>query len=90
MLVFFAPMENINKLAVTRDSDKFMLRLPGGMRERISSAAKDSGRSMNAEIVARLQGSFEPSLASLNWLDLVKILEEEARKRGTTISITVG
>lgn len=38
--------------------DKFMLRLPDGMRDRIAQAAKSNGRSMNAEIVGRLGGSF--------------------------------
>jgi hypothetical protein len=42
-----------------RDSDQFLLRLPDGMRERILSAAEVNGRSMNAEIIARLKTSFE-------------------------------
>jgi hypothetical protein len=46
-------------LAVTRDSDKFMLRLPDGLRERIAAAAKSSQRSMNAEIVARIVASLD-------------------------------
>lgn len=41
-----------------RDSDKFMLRFPEGMRDRISEAAKANGRTMNAEIVHRLEKSF--------------------------------
>lgn len=45
--------------SVGRESDKFMLRLPDGMRDRIAEAAKEHGRSMNAEIVARLQDSFD-------------------------------
>lgn len=40
-----------------RDSDKFMLRLPEGMRDEIASEAAKSGRSMNAEIVHRLANS---------------------------------
>jgi len=40
-------------------ADKFMLRMPDGMRDRIANAAKANGRSMNSEIVARLEGSFE-------------------------------
>lgn len=32
-------------------NDKFMLRMPDGMRDRIKSAADNNGRSMNAEIV---------------------------------------
>ena len=39
--------------------DKFMVRMPEGMRGRIEGAAKSSGRSMNAEIVHRLIESFE-------------------------------
>jgi len=46
-----------------RASDKFMLRLPDGMRDTISELAKASGRSMNAEIVYRLQQSIDASIA---------------------------
>ena len=42
-----------------RASDKFMLRLPDGMRDTISELAKASGRS---EIVHRLQQSIDASL----------------------------
>jgi hypothetical protein len=45
-----------------RDSDKFMLRFPDGMRDRIAEAAKANGRSMNAEIIARLQYSFQSAI----------------------------
>lgn len=38
--------------------EKFVIRLPEGMRDVIAAAAKDSGRSMNAEMVYRLQSSF--------------------------------
>ena len=38
-----------------RESDKFMLRLPDGMRDRIKAAADSNNRSMNAEIVATLE-----------------------------------
>ncbi len=41
-----------------RGSDQFPLRLPDGMRDRIKEAAMDNSRSMNAEIVARLEESF--------------------------------
>lgn len=43
-------------------ADRFIVRLPDGMRDRISEAAKAAGRSMNAEIVSRLQSTFEPHL----------------------------
>lgn len=35
--------------------DKYVLRLPDGMRDRIKEAAERNNRSMNAEIVARLE-----------------------------------
>lgn len=39
-------------------SDKFMLRLPDGMRDRIKAAAEASNRSMNAEIVGALEEKY--------------------------------
>lgn len=39
-----------------------MLRLPDGMRDTISELAKASGRSMNAEIVYRLQKSISDEI----------------------------
>jgi plasmid stability protein len=45
----------------TRESDKFMLRLPDGMRERIKYSAEAHGRSMNAEIVQALEDAFPSS-----------------------------
>ena len=43
---------------VSRHADQFIVRLPDGMRDRIAEAAKANGRSMNAEIVHRLEQSF--------------------------------
>ena len=48
-----------------RGSDQFPLRLPDGMRDRIKAAAEASNRSMNAEIVARLEKTFDPRFAAL-------------------------
>ena len=42
-----------------RDHDKFMLRMPDGMREAISEKAAQNGRSMNGEIVSRLEWTFQ-------------------------------
>ena len=39
-------------------ADKFMLRMPDGMRDRLREEAARNGRSMNSEIVARLEQSF--------------------------------
>lgn len=38
-----------------RDSDKFMLRLPDGWREKIKEEAARNHRSMNAEIKAGIE-----------------------------------
>ena len=38
-----------------QDSDRFMLRLPDGWREKIKAEAKKQHRSMNAEIVAAVE-----------------------------------
>jgi hypothetical protein len=48
-------MAKTNMAPTGRASDKFMLRLPDGMREKIAEQAKANGRSMNAEIVYHLQ-----------------------------------
>jgi Flagellar capping protein len=47
---------------VGRGSDQFPLRLPDGLRERIKASADQSGRSMNAEIIARLESSYESNV----------------------------
>lgn len=40
-----------------KDQDKVIIRLPDGMREELKAVGKANNRSMNAEIVARLQAS---------------------------------
>jgi plasmid stability protein len=41
-----------------QDQEKFIVRLPEGMRERIKAHADQNGRSMNAEIVATLEAAY--------------------------------
>lgn len=43
----------------SRTADKFVVRLPDGMRERIAEVAHGHHRSMNSEIIARLKRSLE-------------------------------
>lgn len=43
----------------SKTADKFVVRLPDGLRERISEAAEKNYRSMNGEIVARIHGSLD-------------------------------
>lgn len=64
-----------------RGSDQFPLRLPDGMRDALKIAADENGRSMNAEIVSRLQQSFDVrSMARAVVLDeAIKSLQQSAK-----------
>lgn len=42
----------------SRTADKFVLRMPNGMRSRIEALASERHRSMNSEITIRLERSF--------------------------------
>jgi len=50
----------VSDLRPGRGADVFQIRLPDGMRDRIKGAAAANGRSMNAEIISRLEESFDP------------------------------
>lgn len=43
----------------SRKQDQYIVRFPDGMRDRLKDAAAENGRSMNAEIIQRLDESFE-------------------------------
>jgi hypothetical protein len=43
----------------SRTADKFVVRMPKGMRDRIAQTAKAYHRSMNSEIVSRLESSLK-------------------------------
>lgn len=61
-------------------ADKFMLRLPDGMRDRIAEAARANNRSMNSEIIARLEASFDEGSLSERFSELEKRLDRLATK----------
>lgn len=67
---------------MARDDPQVNVRLPVGMREKITALAKENNRSANAEIVARLQGSFDMPANGVE-LDQYtrKDIEEVARDR---------
>ena len=58
-----------------REQDKFMLRLPDGMRERLTLEARSRGRSMNAEVVARLRKSLEDQDAAADLAERLDRIE---------------
>lgn len=59
-----------------QNQDKFVVRLPDGMRDRIKHAAEANGRSMNAEIVGTLLEAYPPH-------------QEAARELGLAVNIAM-
>lgn len=57
----------------SKELDKFILRLPDGMRDAIRDAAAKNGRSMNTEIVWRLQQSLAGNTRPLLSLETVAV-----------------
>lgn len=53
---------------VARDDPQFRIRLPAGLKAQVEEAAIRNGRSLNAEIVQRLETSFR---APTNGVDLL-------------------
>jgi hypothetical protein len=45
-------------------AERFQIRMPDGLRDRIRAAAENNARSMNSEIVARLEASFTVDMES--------------------------
>lgn len=50
----------------SRIADKFVIRMPEGMRERIAEIAKDNHRSMNSEIIRALESLVDDSKLDLS------------------------
>lgn len=53
--------QSMHTLYSSRTADKFVVRLPDGMRERIAEAGRKNHRSMNSEIISRLEASLRDS-----------------------------
>lgn len=71
--------------APSRQLDKFIIRLPEGMRDQIKAASKSSKRTMNAEVVARLDASFkaDENAKGLAFVKAAKGLATSAGSNGT-------
>lgn len=54
----------------SEEADRFMVRMPDGMRARLAEEARKNGRSMNAEVVGRLQASFEQVRAPVTEMEV--------------------
>lgn len=59
--------------------DKFVLRMPDGLREEIRQAAEKSGRSMNAEMIYRLQNFKESD--EITFKNLQRLIAVEVEKQ---------
>lgn len=71
--------------------ERFIVRFPDGMRDRIADAAKANNRSMNAEIVARLEQSFQGGVDSqLDIGALASRLAEHLAKEGMQLALIDG
>lgn len=55
----------------SRSLDKIVVRVPDGMRDRIATAAKNNGRSVNAEIVQLLEMYYPPAPPADEVADLI-------------------
>lgn len=62
------------ELYPSEKQDRFIVRLPDGLRDRIRAAAEANNRSMNAEVVATLEQQY-PSPAALEELFFSEIVE---------------
>ncbi|SOE18587.1 Arc-like DNA binding dprotein [Hoeflea halophila] len=74
-----------------RGSEQAMIRLPEGMRDRLKESAEQNGRSMNAEIVARLEHSFDGgAIVSEKQMKALRSLAESMEWREAKLEIDLG
>ncbi|MDW9902121.1 Arc family DNA-binding protein [Sinorhizobium meliloti] len=75
-----------------RNQDQYMLRLPDGMRDRLHAEAKSNARSLNSEIVARLDASFSGNrqLSSAVAEFLEQHIQSEVNARLKAIAAKIG
>lgn len=81
------------KFYPSEQQERFIVRLPDGMRDRIKAAAERNNRSMNAEIVATLELMYpertelsEPTIGKIDEEDLLSILDDVDRLRQRLLS----
>lgn len=65
----------------SRDADKFVVRLPDGMRDQVAAAASADDRSMNSLIVAAIRNELEGRARSNA---LLEALTQAAQAKGVT------
>lgn len=70
-----------------RDINPLAVRMPSALKERVEAAASNSRRSLNAELLVRLERSFRP-LQAYSTGDLVNELIERSKVSGIDIQIS--
>lgn len=60
-----------------KEYDKFVVRLPDGMRDQIAKRADENGRSMNSEIVQILQDALEDKSLDIDKIDSKNVSPED-------------
>ena len=58
----------------------YNLRLPQELKDKIAESAKELNRSMNSDIVARLEDSFEQKLGDLESVPTEELMKELAKR----------
>lgn len=72
---------------IAQGADKYIVRFPDGMRDRIAAEAKAANRSMNAEIVARLEKSLDYIDGSSDLMQLVSHIGDAAALGGVGVTV---
>ncbi|NMX87150.1 Arc family DNA-binding protein [Pseudomonas sp. WS 5010] len=72
-------------MANSHEKDKFVIRLPDGLRPSINAQAKANHRSMNNEIIHRLERSLELEVLYDNQVKLNAILARCVQQLQTTV-----
>ncbi|MDM1762492.1 Arc family DNA-binding protein [Acinetobacter sp. 251-1] len=75
---------------MARNSDvEYKMRMTQDLKDKIVESAKEHNRSMNADIVARLENSFEQKFGDLESVPLEKLLAIVMKKLGeNSLSLT--
>jgi cell division protein ZapA (FtsZ GTPase activity inhibitor) len=64
----------------SRDADKFVVRLPDGMRDQITDVARTNGRSMNKEIIKRLERTLHEDATGILNVDHMEQLGKRCKE----------
>jgi hypothetical protein len=73
---------------MSRDITPFGIRMPTDLKSLVDAAATDNKRSINAEVVARIQKSFEPQ-SDLKSVAAGVLIEELINRLGAHVQIVV-